>query len=120
MKRILGLVAIIGLTLTVVTGCATSEDSSSTVAPEAEAPEAGSVAADCATTWFEMEKDLSADGPGQIDYATSLKTFARTWPQMNDPDLKSIFREWANNGFEGEASDNPYWVAARTICASYW
>ena len=119
MKQILGLVAVIGLTLTAVMGCATSEESASTVASEVEASEAGSVAADCATVQVEFQKMDDAGSPPH-PYETGLKTFSRIWPQMNDPDLKSIFRELANNGYEGKFTDDLNWVSAQTICQPYW
>ena len=49
MRRRVGLVAVIALTLTAVTGCASSDDSVSTVASEIQDSGATSVAADCAT-----------------------------------------------------------------------
>jgi hypothetical protein len=165
MKGFIGLVAVIGLTLTAVTGCATSDDSASTVASETEDSEVTSVAADCATIDDELEQwaqdsanrdsednaNESADGKNAevgppkdyeksedyIDFSFGyeapigesseeplsyenvielFKTFGRIWPQMNDPDLKSIFRELADRDGEGVLGDDPNYVAFETIC----
>ena len=165
MKGLIGLVAVIGLTLTAVMGCASSDDSASTVASETEDSEVTSVVADCATIDDELEQwaQNSADrdsednanestdnknagiGPPKnyeksedyIDWTFGydaptgesseellsyenvkelFKTFGRIWPQMNDPDLKSIFRELADKDGEGVLGDDPNYVAFETIC----
>ena len=100
-------VAVIGLTLTVVTGCTSSEDSASTVAIEAEdsttkKSEATSVDTDCVLVLGEFERSVQyqqSNGiePGsQESFDEALNTFSRIWPQMSNPDLKSIFLELAN------------------------
>jgi len=126
MKRIIGLVAVIGLTLTAVMGCATSEESASTAASEAEAPEAGSVAADCATIIFEIDKmaddnrRMNIEPNTQEAYISVLKAFARMWPQISDPDLKSITRELSNRDNDTNVGDDPNNAAVQTICEPYW
>ena len=121
-KSIIGLVAVIGLTLTVVTGCATSEESAPTVASEAETSEAASLKKDCYRILFEdlkawglilenEEAGISGfkDDGFRSDESDALrqKAFARIWPHMNDPDLKSIFRTLANNLWDNALSDDP-------------
>jgi hypothetical protein len=125
-RVIISLVAVIGLTLTAVSGCATSEDSSSTVASEAEAPEPGSVAADCATIIFEIDKmaddnrRMNIEPNTQEAYTSYLKAHARMWPQISDPDLKSITREISNRDNDTNADDDPNTEAIITICRPYW
>jgi len=144
MLRIIGLVAVIGLTLTAITGCATSDDPSSTVASDdpsstvasddpsstvasdtkesaTEKSEVVSLGQDCVTVDKEITKQNEYTRDNGIEMRTqewfdeALKTWARIWPQMNDPDLKSIFRELANTTVaDDDAMDN--WIAYRTIC----
>jgi len=163
MKRIIGLVAVIGLTLTVVTGCGTSEESASTVASVAEAPEAASLKKDCAIIYNEfpqislennentgkanrsVDNKIAAKIPRQdherpkrsYEYTLPLsdaaksaiaardarieaakeieKAFARIWPQMSDPDLKSICRSLAD-GWDDTLGEQSDWIAYMTIC----
>ena len=124
--RVIGLVAVIGLTLTAITGCTTSDDASSTVASNAkesaiEKSEVVSLGQDCVTVDNEITKQNEYTRDNGIEIRTqewfdeALKTWARIWPQMNDPDLKSIFRELANTtDADDKAMDN--WIAYRTIC----
>ena len=133
--RIIGLVAVIGLTLTAITGCATSDDPSSTVASDdpsstvasdakesaTEKSEVVSLGQDCVMVDKEITKQNEYTRDNGIEMRTqewfdeALKTWARIWPQMNDPDLKSIFRELANTtDADDNAMDN--WIAYRTIC----
>ena len=124
--RIIGLVAVIGLTLTAITGCTTNNDPSSTVASDAkesanEKSEVVSLGQDCVTVDKEIAKQNEYTRDNGIEIRTqewfdeALKTWARLWPQMNDPDLKSIFRELANTtDADDNAMDN--WIAYRTIC----
>ena len=133
--RIIGLVAVIGLTLTAITGCTTSDDASSTVASDdasstvasdakesaTEKSEVVSLGQDCVTVDKEITKQNEYTRDNGIEMRTqewfdeALKTWARIWPQMNDPDLKSIFRELANTTVaDDDAMDN--WIAYRTIC----
>ena len=133
--RIIGLVAVIGLTLTAITGCTTSDDASSTVASDdasstvasdakesaTEKSEVVSLGQDCVTVDKEITKQNEYTRDNGIEMRTqewfdeALKTWARIWPQMNDPDLKSIFRELANTtDADDKAMDN--WIAYRTIC----
>ena len=133
--RIIGLVAVIGLTLTAITGCTTSDDASSTVASDdasstvasdakesaIEKSEVVSLGQDCVTVDNEITKQNEYTRNNGIEIRTqewfdeALKTWARIWPQMNDPDLKSIFRELANTtDADDNAMDN--WIAYRTIC----
>ena len=142
--RIIGLVAVIGLTLTAITGCTTSDDASSTVASNdasstvasddasstvasdakesaIEKSEVVSLGQDCVTVDKEITKQNEYTRDNGIEMRTqewfdeALKTWARIWPQMNDPDLKSIFRELANTtDADDNAMDN--WIAYRTIC----
>ena len=133
--RIIGLVAVIGLTLTAITGCTTSDDPSSTVASDdpsstvasdakesaTEKSEVVSLGQDCVTVDKEITKQNEYTRDNGIEIRTqewfdeALKTWARIWPQMNDPDLKSIFRELANTTVaDDDAMDN--WIAYRTIC----
>ena len=133
--RIIGLVAVIGLTLTAITGCTTSDDASSTVASDdasstvasdakesaTEKSEVVSLGQDCVTVDKEITKQNEYTRDNGIEIRTqewfdeALKTWARIWPQMNDPDLKSIFRELANTTVaDDDAMDN--WIAYRTIC----
>ena len=133
--RIIGLVAVIGLTLTAITGCTTSDDASSTVASDdasstvasdakesaTEKSEVVSLGQDCVTVDKEITKQNEYTRDNGIEMRTqewfdeALKTWARIWPQMNDPDLKSIFRELANTtDADDNAMDN--WIAYRTIC----
>jgi hypothetical protein len=133
--RIIGLVAVIGLTLTAITGCTTSDDPSSTVASDdpsstvasdakesaTEKSEVVSLGQDCVTVDKEITKQNEYTRDNGIEIRTqewfdeALKTWARIWPQMNDPDLKSIFRELANTtDADDNAMDN--WIAYRTIC----
>jgi hypothetical protein len=144
MLRIIGLVAVIGLTLTAITGCATSDDPSSTVASDdpsstvasddasstvasdakesaTEKSEVVSLGQDCVTVDKEITKQNEYTRDNGIEMRTqewfdeALKTWARIWPQMNDPDLKSIFRDLANTTVaDDDAMDN--WIAYRTIC----
>ena len=144
MLRIIGLVAVIGLTLTAITGCTTSDDPSSTVASDdpsstvasddasstvasdakesaTEKSEVVSLGQDCVTVDKEITKQNEYTRDNGIEMRTqewfdeALKTWARIWPQMNDPDLKSIFRELANTTVaDDDAMDN--WIAYRTIC----
>ena len=126
MLRFIGLVAVIGLTLTAITGCTTSDDASSTVASDAkesaiEKSEVVSLGQDCVTVDKEITKQNEYTRDNGIEMRTqewfdeALKTWARIWPQMNDPDLKSIFRELANTtDADDNAMDN--WIAYRTIC----
>ena len=135
MLRIIGLVAVIGLTLTAITGCTTSDDASSTVASDdasstvasdakesaIEKSEVVSLGQDCVTVDKEITKQNEYTRDNGIEIRTqewfdeALKTWARIWPQMNDPDLKSIFRELANTTVaDDDAMDN--WIAYRTIC----
>ena len=151
--RIIGLVAVIGLTLTAITGCTTNDDPSSTVASDDpsstvasddpsstvasddpsstvasdakesanEKSEVVSLGQDCVTVDKEIAKQNEYTRDNGIEIRTqewfdeALKTWARIWPQMNDPDLKSIFRELANTT---DADDNAMenWIAYRTIC----
>ena len=144
MLRVIGLVAVIGLTLTAITGCTTSDDASSTVASDdasstvasddasstvasnakesaIEKSEVVSLGQDCVTVDNEITKQNEYTRDNGIEIRTqewfdeALKTWARIWPQMNDPDLKSIFRELANTT---DADDNAMenWIAYRTIC----
>jgi len=142
--RVIGLVAVIGLTLTAITGCTTSDDASSTVASNdasstvasddasstvasnakesaIEKSEVVSLGQDCVTVDNEITKQNEYTRDNGIEIRTqewfdeALKTWARIWPQMNDPDLKSIFRELANTtDADDKAMDN--WIAYRTIC----
>ena len=133
--RIIGLVVVIGLTLTAITGCTTSDDPSSTVASDdpsstvasdakesaSEKSEVLSLGQDCVTVDKEITKQNEYTRDNEIKIRTqewfdeALKTWARIWPQMNDPDLKSIFRELANTtDADDNAMDN--WIAYRTIC----
>ena len=133
--RIIGLVAVFGLTLTAITGCTmsddpsstvTSDDPSSTVASDAkesasEKSEVVSLGQDCVMVDKEITKQNEYTRDNGIEIRTqewfdeALKTWARIWPQMNDPDLKSIFRELANTTVaDDDAMDN--WIAYRTIC----
>ena len=133
--RIIGLVAVIGLTLTAITGCTTNDDPSSTVASDdpsstvasdakesaSEKSEVLSLGQDCVTVDKEIAKQNEFTRDNEIEIRTqewfdeALKTWARIWPQMNDPDLKSIFRELANTTVaDDDAMDN--WIAYRTIC----
>ena len=124
--RIIGLVAVFGLTLSAITGCTTSDDASSTVASDAkesatEKSEVVSLGQDCVTVDKEITKQNEYTRDNGIEIRTqewfdeALKTWARIWPQMNDPDLKSIFRELANTTVaDDDAMDN--WIAYRTIC----
>ena len=153
MLRVIGLVAVIGLTLTAITGCTTSDNASSTVASnDASSPVASddasstvasddasstvssnakesaieksevvSLGQDCVTVDNEITKQNEYTRDNGIEIRTqewfdeALKTWARIWPQMNDPDLKSIFRELANTtDADDKAMDN--WIAYRTIC----
>ena len=135
MLRVIGLVAVIGLTLTAITGCTTSDDASSTVASDdasstvasdakesaIEKSEVVSLGQDCVTVDKEITKQNEYTRDNGIEMRTqewfdeALKTWARIWPQMNDPDLKSIFRELANTtDADDNAMDN--WIAYRTIC----
>ena len=153
MLRVIGLVAVIGLTLTAITGCTTSDDASSTVASDdasstvasddasstvasddasstvasnakesaIEKSEVVSLGQDCVTVDNEITKQNEYTRNNGIEIRTqewfdeALKTWARIWPQMNDPDLKSIFRELANTtDADDKAMDN--WIAYRTIC----
>ena len=126
MLRVIGLVAVIGLTLTAITGCTTSDDASSTVSSNAkesaiEKSEVVSLGQDCVTVDNEITKQNEYTRDNGIEIRTqewfdeALKTWARIWPQMNDPDLKSIFRELANTtDADDKAMDN--WIAYRTIC----
>ena len=133
--RIIGLVAVFGLTLTAITGCTMSDDASSTVASDdasstvasdakesaTEKSEVVSLGQDCVTVDKEITKQNEYTRDNGIEIRTqewfdeALKTWARIWPQMNDPDLKSIFRELANTtDADDNAMDN--WIAYRTIC----
>ena len=133
--RIIGLVAVIGLTLSAITGCTMSDDASSTVASDdasstvasdakesaTEKSEVVSLGQDCVTVDKEITKQNEYTRDNGIEIRTqewfdeALKTWARIWPQMNDPDLKSIFRELANTTVaDDDAMDN--WIAYRTIC----
>ena len=144
MLRVIGLVAVIGLTLTASTGCTMSDDASSTVASDdasstvasddasstvssnakesaIEKSEVVSLGQDCVTVDNEITKQNEYTRDNGIEIRTqewfdeALKTWARIWPQMNDPDLKSIFRELANTtDADDKAMDN--WIAYRTIC----
>ena len=144
MLRVIGLVAVIGLTLTAITGCTTSDNASSTVASDdasstvasddasstvssnakesaIEKSEVVSLGQDCVTVDNEITKQNEYTRDNGIEIRTqewfdeALKTWARIWPQMNDPDLKSIFRELANTtDADDKAMDN--WIAYRTIC----
>ena len=144
MLRVIGLVALIGLTLTAITGCTASDDASSTVASDdasstvasddasstvasnakesaIEKSEVVSLGQDCVTVDNEITKQNEYTRNNGIEIRTqewfdeALKTWARIWPQMNDPDLKSIFRELANTtDADDKAMDN--WIAYRTIC----
>ena len=126
MLRVIGLVAVFGLTLTAITGCTMSDDASSTVASNAkesaiEKSEVVSLGQDCVTVDKEITKQNEYTRDNGIEIRTqewfdeALKTWARIWPQMNDPDLKSIFRELANTTVaDDDAMDN--WIAYRTIC----
>ena len=67
MKRFIGLVAIIGLTLTAVTGCATSDESASTVASEAKESESAS------DNPFTIEQ---GDVPSDKDWYLEMQTWA--------------------------------------------
>ena len=128
MKRVLiSLVAVIGLTLTAVTGCTSSEDSASTVAIEAKdsttkKSEASSFDTDWVLVLGEFERSVQyqqSNGiePGsQESFDEALNTFGRIWPQMNDPDLKSIFRELANGSETDTFNNDPNYVAFQTIC----
>jgi hypothetical protein len=133
--RIIGLVAVFGLTLTAITGCTMSDDASSTVVSDdasstvasdakesaTEKSEVVSLGQDCVTVDKEITKQNEYTRDNGIEIRTqewfdeALKTWARIWPQMNDPDLKSIFRELANTTVaDDDAMDN--WIAYRTIC----
>ena len=124
---IISLVAVIGLTLTAVTGCTSSEDSASTVVIEAkdsttEKSEGSSFDTDCVLVLGEFERSVQyqqSNGiePGsQESFDEALNTFGRIWPQMNDPDLKSIFRELANGSETDTFNNDPNYVAFQTIC----
>ena len=103
-----------------------SDDASSTVASDAkesatEKSEVVSLGQDCVTVDKEIAKQNEYTRDNGIEIRTqewfdeALKTWARIWPQMNDPDLKSIFRELANTTVaDDDAMDN--WIAYRTIC----
>ena len=103
-----------------------SNDASSTVASNAkesaiEKSEVVSLGQDCVTVDNEITKQNEYTRDNGIEIRTqewfdeALKTWARIWPQMNDPDLKSIFRELANTtDADDKAMDN--WIAYRTIC----
>lgn len=121
------LVAVIGLTLTVVTGCASSEKSASTVAIEAgdsttKKSEVTSVDTDCVLVLGEFERSVQyqqSNGiePGsQESFDEALNTFSRIWPQMSDPDLKSIFRKLANGSEADTFNSDPNYIAFQTIC----
>ena len=123
----MSLVAVIGLTLTVVTGCTSSEDSASTVAIEAEdgitkKSEATSFDTDCVLILGEFESSVQyqqSNGiePGsQKSFDEALNTFSRIWPQMRDPDLQSIFRELANGSETDKFDNDPNYIAFQTIC----
>ena len=142
--RIIGLAAIFGLTLTAITGCMMSDDSLSSVSSddslstvssddslstvESDAKESATkksevvpLGQDCVTVDKEITKQNEYTRDNGIEIRTqewfdeALKTWARIWPQMNDPDLKSIFRELANTTVaDDNAMDN--WIAYRTIC----
>lgn len=122
MKQILGLVAVIGLTLTAVMGCATRNESVEALASEAEASEAASLKKDCARIYYEMLSaiaEISSGDTGEEWVDKFIAGFARSWPQLNDPDLKSIFRELAESweGEIGELPDEPAAIAYNTICS---
>ena len=103
-----------------------SDDASSTVASDAkesatEKSEVVSLGQDCVMVDKEITKQNEYTRDNGIEIRTqewfdeALKTWARIWPQMNDPDLKSIFRELANTtDADDKAMDN--WIAYRTIC----
>ena len=103
-----------------------SDDASSTVASNAkesaiEKSEVVSLGQDCVTVDNEITKQNEYTRDNGIEIRTqewfdeALKTWARIWPQMNDPDLKSIFRELANTtDADDKSMDN--WIAYRTIC----
>ena len=144
MRRIFGLVAVIGLSVPVITACTTSADSSPEVAsadsssevasadPSPEVPrdaeesatkksEVASLDQDCATVDREITKQneyTRANGIGmrtQEWFDEALQTWDRIWPQINDPDLKTIFRDLANaTDADAIAMDN--WIAYLTIC----
>lgn len=103
MKRFIGLVAVIGLTVTAVMGCAPSGES-----------EPSSLQVDCGNAGEQWRgSDVSASS-------------ARIWPQMNDPDLKSIFRalaeppvddeDFLNSDLNFNYYEDPNWIAFISIC----
>ena len=57
------------------------------------------------------QEQLSTENANEL-----FKTFCRIWPQMNDSDLKSIFRELSDREFKGALGDNSNFVAYETIC----
>lgn len=48
-------------------------------------------------------------------YDLTVEAFAKIWPKMSDPDLKSIFRSLAD-GWEGQLSDESDFTAWVAIC----
>lgn len=110
-RVIITLVAVIGLTLTAVTGCATSDDSASTVASEFEANETMSLRKDCGTVMNGLRL-LNNNTPSGEEL---IRAFAKIWPQLNDPDLKSIFRSLSSWN-KGLLFEQPDWLAYESIC----
>ena len=103
MERVIGLVAVIGLTVTAVMGCASSGESEPT-----------SLHLDCGNAGeiLRLKGDVRAQA-------------ARIWPQMNDPDLKFIFRALAEpqvdykdllNPDPDYYLQDPNWIAFNSIC----
>ena len=123
MKRVIAVVAVIGLTLTAVMGCATRNESVEALASEAEASEAASLKKDCAYIYYETSTSL-VDYLGETDeeiYQLFTATFAHIWTQLNDPDLKSIFRSLADGFGDGNfaaLNGESDWIAYATICGS--
>ena len=103
-----------------------SDDPSSTVSSDAKESatkksEVVSLGQDCVTVDKEITKQNEYTRDNGIEIRTqewfdeALKTWARIWPQINNPDLKSIFRELAKATVaDDNAMDN--WIAYRTIC----
>jgi len=122
MKRTtVALVAVIGLTLTGITGCSSTNESTSTVTSVAEQSELTPIEADCDIASYEVglevdrQESAGMEVGSQESYDGTIAMFARIWPQMTDPDLKSILREMAD-GTEGQIADDPNWSAFRSIC----
>jgi len=128
MKRFIAVVAVIGLTLTVITGCATRNESVEALAIEAEASASASLAQDCEAVKQEWDNSMYESKMDFPKGMTNLEKFderlimflARTWPQMNDPDLKELFRAMANAQKPGEEMEfaGANYYAFKIICPS--